>query len=644
MKRGLILFFILIITMVYNLNACDDTGDAVHVSICYPGGPTVTVSLGNLSEAKCYLGWSIPDSAKNANWLIEIEPDIYHGAGWTNYTWDLNNNGPIPNSPYRLKFKSVNTGNQAVFDGDYGTPAAAYGLIFQNVERVDVEYITFRDFSAICLQFLNSPNCTINHCNFPVMPDTSSARGAITLENGSDYCTVYDNHFGDLDGGSTRKLHAVYIVDSDDNDITYNEIDYCSGAVFKCRNGADDNTFDHNEIGGCGNYAYFTARPMTAIETLSSGNIVSNTLVTGHGHSYVYTNDVDDNSVFIRKFVYGYEPWNFPEYEWPSRHLEIYVDTAPFCIPDGHTGNNFRTILDDFDVDVDPVIGENPAYIYLNPNPIGDANNPLHRGKYEFNANGSGAYVSLVDEETIYDLTSPYDGNDTYLNKIEISEDSKKPRTFFVNFKLRTCEGDIIYKGYLEGTDGVLELEKRIVTTFDTGGDHWILNIEGAGVDIDFSNSNNYNMYLYTMAGTSVRSGTSFQEELSSGVNYKLKITGAATVTIKPVDGVGKNSKPKISSIDLPQKFTLFNNYPNPFNPTTTIHYSMAVQSIVKLNVYDLHGRQVKTLINEVKEPGEYSVVWNGKNDNGLNMPSGTYICKMISENYQNSIKLILLK
>ena len=91
--------------------------------------------------------------------------------------------------------------------------------------------------------------------------------------------------------------------------------------------------------------------------------------------------------------------------------------------------------------------------------------------------------------------------------------------------------------------------------------------------------------------------------------------------------------------LQKPEDFILGQNYPNPFNPTTTITYSVAKTSNTKIVVYDILGNEIKTLVNEVKSPGKYSVNFDGEN-----LSSGTYFYKIITDNFIQTKKMILLK
>lgn len=88
-----------------------------------------------------------------------------------------------------------------------------------------------------------------------------------------------------------------------------------------------------------------------------------------------------------------------------------------------------------------------------------------------------------------------------------------------------------------------------------------------------------------------------------------------------------------------PDKFNLQQNYPNPFNPVTTINYELPENGFVKISIYDNTGREIKTLVNEHRDAGYYSVQFNGSE-----FASGVYFCKLQAGNYIASIKMIIVK
>jgi len=88
----------------------------------------------------------------------------------------------------------------------------------------------------------------------------------------------------------------------------------------------------------------------------------------------------------------------------------------------------------------------------------------------------------------------------------------------------------------------------------------------------------------------------------------------------------------------------LASNYPNPFNPTTTIEYSISKDSWVNLSIYNVNGQLVRTLVNEYQKSNKYKVVWDGKNNNGNQVSSGVYFYKIVTDGFVQSKKLIVLR
>lgn len=93
------------------------------------------------------------------------------------------------------------------------------------------------------------------------------------------------------------------------------------------------------------------------------------------------------------------------------------------------------------------------------------------------------------------------------------------------------------------------------------------------------------------------------------------------------------------TSSEIPREYKLFQNYPNPFNPVTRISYSIAESGFVTLKVFDILGREVSTLVNEVKPAGKFVVEFNASE-----LPTGTYIYRLTAGNYQTINKMLLLK
>ena len=111
-----------------------------------------------------------------------------------------------------------------------------------------------------------------------------------------------------------------------------------------------------------------------------------------------------------------------------------------------------------------------------------------------------------------------------------------------------------------------------------------------------------------------------------------LKGPYTARVTVTGGTGVENNAP-------LPREYSLSQNYPNPFNPSTAISYQLSANSFVSLKVFDVLGREVATLVNEVKKAGTYSTTWNASG-----FGSGIYFCKMQAGSFSETKKLVLMK
>ncbi|MBL7961554.1 T9SS type A sorting domain-containing protein, partial [bacterium] len=94
----------------------------------------------------------------------------------------------------------------------------------------------------------------------------------------------------------------------------------------------------------------------------------------------------------------------------------------------------------------------------------------------------------------------------------------------------------------------------------------------------------------------------------------------------------------------IPSEFKLHGNYPNPFNPSTTISYEIPIQGKVVIKIYNTLGQEIRTLVNEVKPAGFHKLVWDGRNNNGQSISSGLYIYRLQTDRFVKSHKMILLK
>ena len=94
----------------------------------------------------------------------------------------------------------------------------------------------------------------------------------------------------------------------------------------------------------------------------------------------------------------------------------------------------------------------------------------------------------------------------------------------------------------------------------------------------------------------------------------------------------------------IPDVFALHNNYPNPFNPVTNIRYDIPVASDVRIDIYNIAGKKVRTLVSREHQPGRYKIQWNATNEFGSPVATGMYIYKIHAKDFVSVKKLLLMK
>ena len=105
----------------------------------------------------------------------------------------------------------------------------------------------------------------------------------------------------------------------------------------------------------------------------------------------------------------------------------------------------------------------------------------------------------------------------------------------------------------------------------------------------------------------------------------------------------GESSAVRDSKTDL-QDFKLYPNHPNPFNPATELQYLLERNGHVSLRIFDVTGRCIRQLVNDQQSPGFYSVQWDGKDDTGNPVASGTFFYQLSSNEWQETKKMTLIR
>ncbi len=182
--------------------------------------------------------------------------------------------------------------------------------------------------------------------------------------------------------------------------------------------------------------------------------------------------------------------------------------------------------------------------------------------------------------------------------------------------------------GHLLIGSGVVHQGMTLLTLW--GDDAMTREVDGA-LDRDlialtcWSSDQNVEMPLH-LAG--LKDGLT-QRVLSSEFTYQSNAVVLAEIDVAP---------------NLPTHFGLAQNFPNPFNPSTTINYQLPLEARVELIVYNLFGAKVRTLVSSINPAGNHKVIWNARDDGNRLVPSGIYWVHMKAGEYEKTLKMSFIK
>ncbi|RPI18956.1 MAG: T9SS C-terminal target domain-containing protein [Ignavibacteriae bacterium] len=304
---------------------------------------------------------------------------------------------------------------------------------------------------------------------------------------------------------------------------------------------------------------------------------------------------------------------------------------------------------------------------------------PLPNGThwyYSIEANGNYVFTGLKWWSN--DSGGVYRSTDYGLNWIRTS----LPTPAYGDYNALTINGNNVYAGGYPGTfvsidygvNWLQSYNSYQALTFTVHGNYIFMGL-GGGVYISTNNGFNwtqsalnygtisslltYNDIIF--AGGAI-SGGGFYISTNNGSNWLNKSDGLINLVGGIVTsnnnifvgtggtGIYRRSMSEIVGIrkvpgNIPQEFKLSQNFPNPFNSSTQIAYELPTTNRVKLNIYDILGQEIASLVDKNQTPGKYTITWDA-----FNNTSGIYFCKLIAvsenknESYMNVIKLILNK
>ena len=187
----------------------------------------------------------------------------------------------------------------------------------------------------------------------------------------------------------------------------------------------------------------------------------------------------------------------------------------------------------------------------------------------------------------------------------------------------------------LDSTDNILGIEDTVSLNIDESnipsGINFDIYDSFAGIRYDFDELQEFQIITDYLGNIEFDGSAPINQYLNYG-NHRYYIS------------IYYSSLGEISNEIFPTSHQLFQNIPNPFNQKTIINYNLIKEQIVEIAIYDVTGRKVKTLINELQDTGLKTIKWNGKDDFGNNVSTGIYIYSIMAGTYRDNKKMILVK
>ena len=250
-----------------------------------------------------------------------------------------------------------------------------------------------------------------------------------------------------------------------------------------------------------------------------------------------------------------------------------------------------------------------------------------------------------------YIETVPWHGMDPYAAVVPTLGDSSAHGMHMSTFMVTAHTEDVSFWLDSEPMSGYsidnLHPSVPMGLAFSTSPGSVSLNWSGP-VEEDFSYFNIYRQDILTNEPAVVFTTTD-----SFYVDQELSDVGAYEYWVTAVDmsGLESDASTIVSAVlsaeekmGMPTQFALKQNYPNPFNPSTQIQYALPSETRVLISIYDLTGRKVRTLVNEVQSAGHRSVMWNATNEIGRPVSAGMYIYTIQAGDFIQNRKMVLMK
>jgi len=283
-------------------------------------------------------------------------------------------------------------------------------------------------------------------------------------------------------------------------------------------------------------------------------------------------------------------------------------------------------------------------------------------GKLYSTVNGGINWNLRVD--SINDFWFTNTNNGWYIAEDKIYHTTDAGANWLLQF---TNQGDLLYdlfflnsnEGWAAGENGTLlrtingGLPVEFISfTLSVNNNHVTLDWQTAtetnnqGFQIERRKTQDERNEVWNSIGFVNGNGTTTEPQSYSFVDENIQ-TGKYQYRLKQIDFDGSFEYSNVIEVEIiaPLKFSLEQNYPNPFNPVTSIHYAISSMQFVTLNVFDVLGKEIATLVNEEKPAGSYEVEFNSVETlHATSLPSGVYFYQLRAGDYIETKKMILLK
>jgi hypothetical protein len=256
-----------------------------------------------------------------------------------------------------------------------------------------------------------------------------------------------------------------------------------------------------------------------------------------------------------------------------------------------------------------------------------EKNNNLYLGY----SNSSGVYGIIIVDITV--ISNPFSINTFSLSEkpsisivkndnLYISERNNGLRIYDIS-----NSSNPVFRSFINtlGSPYGIDIEDSFLYLACTNSGMRLIDISSPSSPLEIGYYQAQNLYAYKVI---VKNGIAY----TTNGNYGIAIIGNENYTT--LNSTVKNTK----------KYTLLENYPNPFNPITTIHYEIPINSKVMIKIFNIKGQLITQLIDKQMPAGTHKIQWSGTNSDGVPVNSGVYFYQITAGKYSQTRKMILLK